>query len=67
MITMDILDYGIYDEGKHIADIDDQQEAIGYAVLIANERMHNVVVISNFTGEVIYELAVKQVIVEVEP
>lgn len=69
MIKMDILDYGIYCEGKHIADIDDLNEAKVYAQQLATRQEADVVIINNFTGEIVGEFVVKFRIevVEVEP
>lgn len=52
MVKFDVLDYGIYVNGKHIADFEDRNIAIGYAREIVNADNSNVVVICNFTGEV---------------
>ena len=58
MIKMDILDFGIYEEGTHIADFDDRERAVRYARANATTRKTNTVVISNFTGEVIADYTV---------
>jgi hypothetical protein len=58
MIKMDILDFGIYEDGKHIADFDDKKGAISYAKANATVRKIPVVVICNFTGEIIAEYTV---------
>lgn len=65
MIKMNLLDYEIHCDGKHIADIDDEQEARGYALLVANERMKPTVVTYKWTGEIIVEYTIKQCVVEV--
>ena len=67
MIQMDLLDYEIYCDGKHIADIDDEKLARIYARLIANERMKPAFVIYKWTGELIVEYAIKKCVVEVKP
>jgi hypothetical protein len=58
MIKMDILDFGIYEEGTHIADFDDRERAVKYAKANAITRKKNTVVICNFTGELIAEYTV---------
>jgi len=58
MIKMDILDFGIYEDGTHIADFDDKERAVKYARANATTRKKNTVVICNFTGEVIAEYTI---------
>lgn len=58
MIKMDILEFGIYEEGAHIADFDDRERAVKYARANATTRKKRVVVICNFTGELIAEYTV---------
>ena len=69
MIKMDILDYGIYCEGKHIADADDIDLAKHIAKDLAVSEEVNVIVICNFTGEIVAEFEVRYSveIVEIEP
>ena len=69
MIKMDILDYGIYCEGNHIADFDDLDLAKGSAHAIAEIKEVDTVIINNLTGEIVAEFEVKFRIevVEVEP
>ena len=69
MIKFDVLDYGIYCEGKHIADIDNLDHAKFFANAMAINKEADVVITSNFTGEIIAEFIVKTriEIVEVEP
>ena len=69
MIKMDILDYGIYCEGKHIADADDIALAKDIAKELAVSKEENVIVICNFTGEIVAEFVIKHhlEIVEIEP
>ena len=69
MIKMDILEFGIYCEGDHIADFDDLELAKGSAHAIAEIKEADTIVINNFTGEVVAEFEVKfrMEIVEVEP
>jgi hypothetical protein len=55
---MDILDFGIYEDGKHTADFDDKEMAIRYARANTKIRKKNTVVICNFTGEVIAEYTI---------
>lgn len=69
MLKFDLLDYGIYCEGKHIADIEDIDHAVFFANAMAINKEADTVVINNFTGEIVTEFVVKQriEIVEVEP
>lgn len=69
MIKFDILDYGIYCEGVHIADIDDLDHAKFFANMMAINKEADVIIINNFTGEIITEFIVKYniEIIEVEP
>lgn len=53
MITFELLDYGIYADGKHIADFDDIEHAKTFSrEFIRESDATNVTVINNFTGEV---------------
>ena len=52
MMKFDVLEYGIYVHGTHIADFENRDLAIEYAREIVNADNSNVVVICNFTGEV---------------
>lgn len=69
MIKMDILDYGIYCEGKHIADFDDLDLAKGFSAQLASAKEADVVIINNFTGEICgeFEIKFRIEVVEVEP
>ena len=69
MIKLDLLDYGVYLEGKHIADMDDLDHAKFFANAMAINKEANTIIINNFTGEIVTEFVVKQriEIVEVEP
>lgn len=69
MIKLDLLDYGIYCEGIHIADVDDLDHAKFFANAMAINKEADTIVINNFTGEIVTEFVVKQQIeiVEVEP
>lgn len=69
MIKLDLLDYGIYCDGKHIADVDDLDHAKFFANAMAINKEANTIIINNFTGEIVTEFVVKQriEIVEVEP
>jgi hypothetical protein len=69
MIKFDVLDYGIFCEGKHIADIDNLDHAKFFANAMAINKEADVRIASNFTGEIIAEFVVKTriEIVEVEP
>lgn len=69
MVQMDILDYGIYCGGKHIADADDVNLAKHIANEVAINKEEEVIVINNFTGEVVTEFVVRTrvEIIEVEP
>lgn len=59
MIKMDIFEFGIYENGTHIANFDDKSRAISYAKANASVKEIPVVVISNFTGEVIAEYTIE--------
>ena len=69
MIKFDLLDYGVYCEGKHIADIENLDHAKFFANGMAINKEANTIIINNFTGEIVTEFVVKQriEIVEVEP
>ena len=69
MIKFDVLDYGVYCEGKHIADIENLDHAKFFANGMAINKEANTIIINNFTGEIVTEFVVKQriEIVEVEP
>ena len=69
MIKLDLLDYGIYLGGKHIADIDDLDYAKFFANATAINKEADTIIINHFTGEIVTEFVVKQSIeiVEVEP
>ena len=69
MIKLDLLDYGIYCKGKHIADVDDLDHAKFFANAMAINTEANTIVINNLTGEIVTEFMVRQriEIVEVEP
>ena len=69
MIKLDLLDYGIYCEGKHIADVEDLDHAKFFANAMAINKEADTIIINNFTGEIVTEFVVKvhTEIVEVEP
>lgn len=69
MIKIDLLDYGVFLEGKHIADVDDLNHAKFFANAMAINKEASTTVVNNFTGEIVTEFVVKQRIevVEVEP
>lgn len=69
MIKLDLLDYGIYCDGKHIANVEDIDHAKFFANAMATNTEANTIIINNFTGEIVTEFVVKQriEIVEVEP
>lgn len=69
MVKMDILDYGIYCGGKHIADADDVNLAKNIANGVAANEEEDVVILNNFTGEIVTEFIVRTrvEIIEVEP
>jgi hypothetical protein len=68
-MIVDILDYGIYCEGTHIADADDLDHAKFFANAMAINKEADTIVINNFTGEIVTKFEVKHRIevVEVEP
>lgn len=69
MIKFDVLDYGVYYEGNHIADFDELPNAKMFAKQLAINKEANTIIINNFTGEIVTEFVVKfrMEIVEVEP
>ena len=69
MIKFDILDYGVWQEGKHISDFDDLDHAKFFAQGMAINQESDVVILNNFTGDIVAEFEVKFRIevVEVEP
>lgn len=69
MIKLDLLDYGVYLEGEHIADVDDLDHAKFFANVMAINKETDTFVINNFTGEVVTTFVVRQYceIEEVEP
>lgn len=69
MIKLDLLDYGIYCEGTHIADVDDLDHAKFFANAMAINKEADTMIVDNYTGEIITQFVVKQhiEIVEVEP
>lgn len=69
MIKIDLLDYGVLCEDKHIADFDNLDHAKYFANGMAINKEKDVIIINNFTGEICVEFVVKQriEIVEVEP
>lgn len=69
MIKIDVLDYGVYQEGEHIADFDNLDHAKFFANGMAINKEVDTIIINNFTGEIVTEFVVKfrMEIVEVEP
>ena len=69
MIQFDVLDYGVYYEGNHIADFDELAHAKMFAQQLAIHEEEDVVVIDNHTGEIVTEFLVQfnTTIIEVEP
>jgi hypothetical protein len=69
MIRFDVLEFGVYCEGEHIADFDNLDHAKYFANTMAINKESDVVVISNYGGEVVTEFVVKfrMEVVEVEP
>lgn len=62
MIKLELLDHGIYVDGKHTADFEDLDNAKALAYrLVDTEHAKNVTIINNYTGEV--EYTVDEVIV----
>ena len=70
MLRFEILDYGVYANGQHIADFDDREYAKTFAkaTLEANEAPCGARVVANYTGELVYDgerkLEVSEVIEE---
>ena len=52
MMKFDVLEYGVYINGNHIADFEDRDIAITFAREMCNVDNSNVTIINNFTGEV---------------
>lgn len=52
MVKFDILDYGVYLNGNHIADFEDLSMAIQFARDLTKNNRGSTGVIYNFTGEV---------------
>lgn len=69
MTKFDLLNYGIYCEGEHIADIENLDHAKFFANAMAINKEADTIVINNFTGEIVteFEVKFKMEIVEVEP
>ena len=54
MMNFELLDYGIYADGKHIADFDDIEHAKMFSrEFIKESDAKNVTVFNNFIGEVV--------------
>lgn len=56
MTKFEILDYGVYANGEHIADFDDRDYAKTFAKACVEQNEVGTVVdvICNYTGEVVY-------------
>lgn len=69
MFKFELLDYGIYCEGKHIADVEELDHAKAFANAMAINKVADTVIINNFTGEIVTEFVVKHrmEVEEVEP
>lgn len=69
MVQFDVLDYGVYYEGTHIADFEELAHAKMFAQQLAIHEEEDVVIVNNHTGEIVTEFVVKlhTEIVEVEP
>lgn len=62
MIKLELLDHGMYVDGKHTADFEELDDAKAFAYrLVDTENAKNVTIINNHTGEV--EYTVDEVIV----
>jgi phage replication-related protein YjqB (UPF0714/DUF867 family) len=62
MIKIELLDHGMYVDGKHTADFEDLDDAKALAYrLVDTEHAKNVTIINNYTGEI--EYTVDEVIV----
>lgn len=54
MIKIDLLDYAIYADGNHMADFDAKGDALAFCKhCIHNSDYLTIVIISNFTGEIV--------------
>lgn len=62
MIKLELLDHGMYVDGKHTADFEELDNAKALAYRLVNaESARNVTIINNYTGEI--EYTVDEVIV----
>ncbi len=62
MVKFDLLDFGVYADGKHIADFDNMGMAIEFARQFTNNNRGNTVVIFNLTGEVKFTADIVEVV-----
>lgn len=68
MIKIDLLDYGVYLDGNHLADFENDEDARRFAYSnVLTDKAKEATVINNFTGEIIctvYEHLTREVRVE---
>ena len=62
MVKFDLLDFGVYADGKHIADFDNRDMAIEFARQFTQNNRCNTVVIFNLTGEVKFTADIVEVV-----
>lgn len=62
MVKFDLLDFGVYADGNHIADFDNQGMAIEFARQFTNKNHSNTGVIMNLTGEVVFTADIVEVV-----
>lgn len=62
MVKFDLLDFGVYADGKHIADFDNEGMAIEFARQFTKDNRGNTVVILNLTGEVRFTADIVEVV-----
>lgn len=62
MVKFDLLDFGVYADGKHIADFDNEGVAIEFARQFTQNNRGSTGVIMNLTGEVRFTADIVEVV-----
>ena len=62
MVKFDLLDFGVYADGKHIADFDNEGMAIEFARQFTTNNRGNTYVIMNLTGEVLFTADIVEIV-----
>lgn len=62
MVKFDLLDFGVYADGKHIADFDNEGMAIEFARQFARSHNKNACVFVNLTYEVRFTADIVEVV-----